>query len=74
MWQILLWLSAAHHISFQFFTLIAYSFPFQNVVFYLALLKDRYLKKMLLKRAKPMAFIFAKLLTQIIILLYLKTI
>ena len=57
----LFWLSYAHHISFllnQF--LVKYRFPFPILRFlpqnHLALLKDRFLKKMLLKEYKPDAF------------------
>ena len=61
MWHIELWLSAAHHISFplNWFS-VKYGFPFPILRFlllnHLALLKDRFLKKMLLKRAKPGGF------------------
>ena len=59
MWQILLWLSDVHHISFLLNRIsIKYRFPFPISCFLSQnqLLKDRFLKKMLLKRAKPVAF------------------
>ena len=68
MWHILLLLlsSDAHHISFllnQFS--VKYRFPFPILHFvpqnHLALLKDRFLKKMLLKRAKTRRLFFVKL-------------
>ena len=57
MWHILLWLSNAHHISFLLNRFsVKYRFTFPILRFLpqnnLALLKDRFLKKMILKRAK----------------------
>ena len=61
MWHILLWLSDTHHISFllnQFSFQILRGFLPQN---HLALLKDRFLKKMLLNRGKNTSFFFVNL-------------
>ena len=57
MWHILLWLSDAHCISFLLNRLsVKHRFPFSILRFlpqnHLALLKDRFLKKMLLKKYK----------------------
>ena len=70
MWHILLGLSDAHHISFS----VKYRFSFPILRFlpqnHLALLKDRFLKKMLLKRAKTRRLIiFVTVQVQIILLL-----
>ena len=61
-----LWLSEAQHITFQFNRfLVKYRFPFPILRFlpqnHLASLKDRFLKKMLIKRAKTRRFFFTKL-------------
>ena len=67
-----------HHITFRFYLIdfrLNYRFPFPILRFFypqnhLALLKDRFLKKLLLKRAKTRRlFWFAKLYVQIILLL-----
>ena len=57
MWHMLLWLSDAHHISFLLNRFsVKYRFLFPILRFlpqnHLTLLKDRFLKKLLLKRAK----------------------
>ena len=58
--------------------LVQYRFPFPNLRFltqnHLALLKDRFLKKILLKRANTRRIFFTNLMAQIILLLQLKTI
>ena len=61
MWHILLWLSDAHHIPFLLNGfLVKDSFPFPILGFlpqnHLVLLKDRFLKKVLLKWAKTFVF------------------
>ena len=61
MWHILLWwLFDARHISFRFS--VKYRFPFPILRFFKAkspaLLKDRFLKKVLLKTAKPCRLFF----------------
>ena len=66
MWHVLLWLSDAHHISFLPIGFsVEYGFPFPSFRFlpqnHLTLLKDRFLKKMLLKRAKTRRLFFVKL-------------
>ena len=68
MWHMLLWLSDAHHISFLLDRFsVRYRFPFPILRFFYrkftsrALLKDRFLKKMLLKRAKTRRLFFVKL-------------
>ena len=66
MWRMLLWLSDAHHISFLLNRFsVRYRFPFPILHFWpqnhLALLKDRFLKKMLLKRAKTDRLFFIKI-------------
>ena len=74
MWQIL-WLPAAHHILFllnRFSVKYRFPFPIKFYVLYrnlnyLELLKDWFLKKILLKRAKTRRLFFpAKLYSQII--------
>ena len=74
MWHISLWLSDAHHISFllnQFSVKYTFSFPILHFLpqNHLVLLKDRFLKKMVLKRAKTRRLVFVKLQAQIILLL-----
>ena len=61
-----LWLSEAQHITFQLNQfLVKYRFPFPILRFlpqnHLASLKDRFLKKMLIKRAKTRRLFFTKL-------------
>ena len=66
--HILLWLSNAHHISFLFNLFsVKYRFLFPILLFFpqnhLALLKDRFLKKMLSKRALTRRSFLVKLYT-----------
>ena len=69
-----------HHIKFQLIRFsVKYRFPFPILHFFIvkspiALLKDRFLKKMLLKTAKTRRLFFAELYAQIDLLLKLKTI
>ena len=72
MWYIKLWISAAHHISFlpfRFSVRHRFLFPilrgFFTVKSPIELFKDRFLKKMLLKRAKTCRLCFTKLQAQI---------
>ena len=69
-----LWLSEAQHISFQLNRFsVKYRFPFPILRFlpknHLASLKDRFLKKILIKRAKSRRLFFTKLQARIILLL-----
>ena len=64
-WLIWLWLTTAYHISFLLNRFsVKYRFPFPILRFlqkiHLALLKDRFLKKILLKRAKVRRHFFHK--------------
>ena len=64
MWHILLWLPDAHHILFllnRFSVKYRFSFQFGGFFYVESLiLKDRFLKKMLLKRAKTRGLFFRK--------------
>ena len=66
MWHIPLWFSDAHHISFLLYQFsLKYGFPFRILRFsppnHLALLKDQFLKKKLLKKGKTRRFFSVKL-------------
>ena len=70
-WHVSFWLSAAHHISYLLnrFSL-KYGFSFQILrVFTVNHLKDRFLKKIPLKRAKTQRLFFRKTWAQTILLL-----
>ena len=77
MWHVTLWLSAAHHILFLLNPFsVEFGFPFPILHFlpqnYPVLLKDQFLEKMFLKRAKTCRLFSAKLQANIILLLQLK--